>query len=109
MADSENNLDLLVEHENCEHFIHQMWLKILLDPHVSHLRYSDLQTAIHRAELTEVTVKKYAAGESFYCRLPFSWIIKQHVDEIINSVTKMPDLGNRQNNILSDIIKHVIP
>ena len=93
MVDSENNFDLLKDHEANDNFIHQMWLEILADSSISHLRYNDLRTAIHRAELTEVTVKKYAAGDIFYCRLPFSWIIKQRIDEIVNSVTKMTSLG----------------
>lgn len=93
MADSENNLDLLSDHPS-DHFVHKMWLNILDDPDMCPLSYvGSLQTLLQRAELTEISLPKHAAGDAFNCRLPFSWIIKQSIDEILNNVKKRRDLG----------------
>ncbi len=88
MVDGENNLDLLVHYPR-EHFVHQMWLDILADSDISQLSYvGSLQSVLQRGELTEIPIAKRAEGEPFYCRLPFSWIVKQHIDEILNSAQK---------------------
>jgi hypothetical protein len=88
MVDCENNLDLLVDHQP-GHFIHDMWLDILADSDISQLTYmGSIQSVLQRGELTEITMSKHSAGELFYCRLPFSWLVKQHIDKILNSARK---------------------
>jgi hypothetical protein len=94
MVDCENNLELLMEHPP-GHFIHDMWLDILADPDISQLTYlGSVQSVLQRGELTEIVIHKHAAGEPFFCRLPFSWLVKQHIDDILNNARKQAASSN---------------
>ena len=83
-VDINNNLDLISASQQA--WVTQMWLAMLLDQCVTTLRYSDIMSAGQRkAELTKIPVKMYGCGgHPMKAKLPFSWVIKNHVDELLH-------------------------
>ncbi len=80
-VDTNYNLDLMTL--NPPDWRTLLWLEMLRDPKVTPLSYSDLQSALEREELTKIPVKMLGCGgQKMNNNLPFSWVIKTHVDEL---------------------------
>ena len=93
LADVNAGMDILADYDNpSAPWMHTMFLRMLDDPRVVTLTYADIQSsALQKVELSEMAVRTTGCdGEVFRARLPFSWIIKNHVDVLIHQTQRMP-------------------
>lgn len=90
--DSCSNLDLLHRErvENYASWIDRAWLNILTDSDVCNINYDELLTTSGRRDLEVFSVSCPAAGSiPFACKLPFTWIVWELVNNAISRSTDM--------------------
>lgn len=81
LADRDSNLDLM---RNDNTWISKLWLKIMADPKISELSYSKMISPVTNSVRERVQVLgSGAGGHKFLCRFPFSFLIKQGVEELL--------------------------
>ena len=78
-ADTNNNLEIMLDPSEPE-WKKRMWLRMLDDTKVTRLT---IKENLGQSEPQEILVKSFGANESNMkgC-LPFSWVIKQYVDDL---------------------------
>ena len=92
--DRDNNLDLV---QRSPTWLHVLWLEMLADPSVTRLTYSDLLSPKVRREISEYGVLSSGfEGRSLQCQLPFSWVIKEQMDELVHTATNMDRNGKKK-------------
>ena len=96
LADVNSGLDILSDSNASSSWLRTMYLRMLNDPRVVALTYVDLQsTEKRKVELDEMQVRSTGCdGAVFKARMPFSWIIKNTVDELIQQAQRMPGILN---------------
>ena len=91
-SDTNNNLDLIVAQTEC--WRQSLWLHMLSDPELTPLSYDDLVSSMRQLELLAIPVHmKAAEGGRMTCKLPFSWILKEQVDELVDEARKEKGLN----------------
>lgn len=74
------------------------WLEILNSPQVTGLHYIDFFAQSYRTA-TEYMVQSTAyEGGAFQAKLPFSWIIYSHIDEILKYTSEEPQPQGQGTN-----------
>ena len=96
LADVNSGLDILSDSNASSSWLRTMYLRMLNDPRVVALTYVYLQsTEKRKVELDEMQVWSTGCdGAVFKARMPFSWIIKNTVDELIQQAQRMPGILN---------------
>ncbi|XP_020630790.1 E3 ubiquitin-protein ligase rnf213-alpha-like [Orbicella faveolata] len=80
-ADRDGNLDLM---RNDDTWVSKLWLKIMADPKISELSYSKMISPVTNSVRERVQVLgSGAGGHKFLCQLPFSFLIKQGVEQLL--------------------------
>lgn len=81
LADRDSNLDLM---RNEDTWISKLWLEILADPNISELSYSKMISPVTNSVRERVQVLgSGAGGHRFWCRFPFSFLIKQRAEQLL--------------------------
>ena len=81
LADRDSNLDLM---RNDDTWISKLCLKIMADPKISELSYSKMISPVTNSIRERVQVLgSGAGGHQFFCRFPFSFLIKQAVEQLL--------------------------
>ena len=81
LADRDSNLDLMT---NDNTWISRLWLQILADRNISELSYSKMISPVTNSVRERVQViGSGAGGHSFWCRFPFSFLIRQRVEKLL--------------------------
>ena len=84
-VDTNNNLMLVTE----DNWKQQMWLSVFRNPQLTPMVYNDLVSAKWGTELKELPVQmKGVHGTAMCGQLPFSWLLKSYVDDLINQKKK---------------------
>lgn len=89
--DTNRNLDLLTELASNE--LKQLWLYMLNDPDFFDMSYRSYLLA-DNVEKNEFVCLSMTSKQSVRLRLPFSWLIKHKMDQIIGLKAKQLDLKN---------------
>ncbi|CAC5422253.1 RNF213 [Mytilus coruscus] len=87
--DKNRNMNIIAcdQVENWQRFL---WLEILNSPQVTGLHYIDFVAQSYRTT-TEYMVQGTAyEGGDFQAKVPFSWIIYSHIDDILKSTSEEP-------------------
>ena len=83
LADRDSNLDLM---RNDHSWTSKLWLKIMADPKISELSYSKMISPVTNSVRERVQVLgSGAGGHKFFCRFPFSFLIKQGVEQLLKN------------------------
>ena len=83
LADRDGNLDLM---RNDHSWTSKLWLKIMADPKISELSYSKMISPVTNSVRERVQVLgSGAGGHKFFCRFPFSFLIKQGVEQLLKN------------------------
>ena len=81
LADRDSNLDLMT---NDNTWISRLWLQILADRNISELSYSKMISPVTNSVRERVQIiGSGAGGHRFSCRFPFSFLIKERVQELL--------------------------
>lgn len=88
--DTNHNLDLLQE----DGWVLEMWLKVLSDPALCLLQYSDLLSmSAHHNQLKEFACRStFLVDNSVTPALPFSWVIYEQIEAFLTR-TPAPEDG----------------
>ena len=81
-VDRDGNLELAASEDS---WIINLWLKILKDSSVTYLHYNDFIFQEGDASVVRSKVPVLKSGyhsHSFQCSLPFSWLLKERIDEL---------------------------
>ena len=79
-VDRDGNLELAACNDS---WVVNLWLKILQDSSVTNLNYNDFHEGGAFVVRSKVPVLKSGYhSHSFQCRLPFSWLFKERIDEL---------------------------
>ena len=76
-------------------WVSSLWLKMMADPNISELSYSNMISPVTNSvgERVQVIVSG-AGGHSFQCLFPFSFIVKQRVEKMLKDAFSVT--GNSQ-------------
>ena len=87
LADTDSNLDLM---KNGSSWLPTVWLRILANPNISELHYSKIISPVTNTVRERVQVLgSGAGGHTFQCMFPFSFLIKQEVDKLLQSASSV--------------------
>ncbi|XP_068735057.1 LOW QUALITY PROTEIN: E3 ubiquitin-protein ligase rnf213-alpha-like [Montipora capricornis] len=87
LADTDSNLDLM---KNSSSWLPTLWLRILANPNISELSYSKIISPVTNTVRERVQVLgSGAGGHTFQCMFPFSFLIKQQVDKLLQSASSV--------------------
>ena len=90
LADANAGLDIMSNKDAGTSWLRTLYLRMLNDPRVVALTYSDLQST-DKSELAEMQVRVTGCdGAAFKAVMPFSWIIKDKMDMLIHQAQDMP-------------------
>ncbi|PFX17552.1 E3 ubiquitin-protein ligase RNF213, partial [Stylophora pistillata] len=97
-ADRDMNLDL-VKSDNS--WISKLWLKILADPTISELSYSEMISPATNSVRERVQVIGSGAGDHGFCsQFPFSFLIKQHVENMVKEASSASAVPGSSTTLL---------
>ena len=83
--DTNHNMELFGEATAVPLWKQQMWLNLFKDPKVTHMSYQDILSSKDGPELKELFIQMTGAnGAPMSCQLPFSWLLKVHIDNLIS-------------------------
>ena len=87
LADTDSNMDLM---KNGSSWLPTVWLRILANPNISELYYSKIISPVTNTVRERVQVLgSGAGGHTFQCMFPFSFLIKQQVDKLLQSASSV--------------------
>ncbi|XP_068731195.1 E3 ubiquitin-protein ligase rnf213-alpha-like [Montipora capricornis] len=87
LTDTDSNLNLM---KNGSSWLPTVWLRILANPNISDLSYSKIISPVTNAVRERVQVLgSGAGGHTFQCMFPFSFLVKQQVDNLLQSASSV--------------------
>lgn len=97
-VDRDGNLDLAASEDG---WIVNLWLKVLRDSSFTYLEYNDFLVQKGDALVLRRKVPVQKSGyrsHSFQCKLPFSWLLKECMDELLRDARSIAGELNLQIN-----------
>ena len=100
LADRDSNLDLMVDDHT---WVSTLWLEILANSNISELSYSKMISPVTNTVRERVQVIGSGAGShSFFCRFPFSYLIKQRVEKLLKDASSVS--GTNSVYVISTVL-----
>ena len=98
-VDRDGNLELAASEDD---WIESLWLKVLRDGSFTELEYDDFLVQKGDASVLRKKVPVHKSGyrsHSFQCKLPFSWLLKERMDELHRDARNIAGKG-KPNKLL---------